>query len=62
MLLRELKQSQFTLFDANVQIRQRTYSQWIPVQVSARSAQEAKKMLQAQYGKDAKITGLRKRK
>ena len=60
MLLRELKQSNYIVFDANVQVRQRNYSQWIPVQISARSAQEAKKMLQAQYGPDAKITGLRK--
>lgn len=62
MLLRELKQTGFILFSANVQVRHRYYSQWIPVQISARSTQEAKQMLQAQYGKDAKITGLRKSK
>lgn len=62
MLLRELKQTGFFVFDANVQVRHQTYSQWIPVQISARSTQEAKKMLQAQYGPDAKITGLRKSK
>jgi hypothetical protein len=62
MLLRELKQNSFILFDANVQVRHQTYSQWIPVQISARSSQEAKKMLQAQYGVDAKISGLRKSK
>lgn len=62
MLLRELRQTKFFIFDANVQIRHRTYSQWIPVQISARSSQEAKQMLQAQYGNDAKISGLRKTK
>lgn len=62
MLLRELKQTGFSVFDAQVQVRQKSYSQWIPVQISARSTQEAKKMLQAQYGPDAKITGLRKSK
>lgn len=62
MLLRELKQNTFTVFNAHVQVRHKNYSQWIPVQISARSTQEAKQMLQAQYGKDSKITGLRKSK
>jgi|TARA_B110000977_G_C10856559_1_gene407966 hypothetical protein len=62
MLIRELKQNNFYVFSANVQVRQRNYSQWIPVQISARSTQEAKKMLQAQYGTDSKISGLRKSK
>jgi hypothetical protein len=62
MLIRELKQNNFYVFSANVQVRQRNNSQWIPVQISARSTQEAKKMLQAQYGTDSKISGLRKSK
>ena len=63
MLLRELKQADlFSLFTANVKVRQAFYSQWIPVQVSARNIQEAKKIIQAQYGNDAVITGLRKLK
>lgn len=63
MLLRELKQTDlFSLFTANVRVRQQYYSQWIPVQVSARNTQEAKAIIQAQYGKDSAITGLRKLK
>jgi|AntAceMinimDraft_5_1070358.scaffolds.fasta_scaffold18097_4 hypothetical protein len=62
MLLRELKQSNFSMFDATVQVRHRNYSQWIPVQISARSTQEARQMLLAQYGNDTKVTGLRKSK
>jgi len=60
MLLREIKHSNFYLFDAMVQVRQPYYSQWISIQVSAKSAQSAKLMIHAQYGSDAKITGLRK--
>lgn len=62
MLLREIKSTDFTIFAANVQVKHRFYSQTIPVQISARSTQEAKKMLQAQYGADAVISGLRKAK
>jgi len=43
MLIRELKDTQvFSIFVANVQVQQKFYSQWIPVQVSARNVQEAK--------------------
>lgn len=62
MLLREIKSIDFTVFIANVQVKHRFYSQIIPVNISARSTQEARKMLQAQYGADAVITGLRKSK
>lgn len=62
MLLRELKSTNFFVFTANVKVRQRNYSQWIPVQVSARNMQEAKRLIQAQYGVDSMITGLRKSK
>lgn len=62
MLLRELKSTNFFVFTANVKVRHRNYSQWIPVQVSARNMQEAKKLIQAQYGVDSMITGLRKSK
>ena len=60
MLLRELKQTEFQNFSADVKIKHNYYSQVIPVQISARNTQEAKKLLQAQYGKDAVITSLRK--
>lgn len=63
MLLRELKSvGEFIIFTANVRVRQYNYSQWIPVQISARNTQEAKKLIQAQYGVDSMITGLRKSK
>ena len=63
MLIRELKDTQvFSIFVANVQVQQKFYSQWIPVQVSARNIQEAKQQILAQYGVDAKIAGLRKAK
>lgn len=62
MLLRELKQTNFENFSADVKIKHKFYSQVIPVQISARNQQEARKLLQAQYGKDAVITGLRKTK
>jgi hypothetical protein len=63
MLLRELDQKGgFSIFTANVRVKQRYYSQWIPVQVSARNMQEAKKLIQAQYGPDATINGIRNSK
>ncbi len=63
MLIRELKDTQvFSIFVANVQVQQKFYSQWIPVQVSARNVQEAKQQILAQYGINAKIAGLRKAK
>lgn len=63
MLIRELKDTQiFSIFVATVQVKQSFYSQWIPVQVSARNMQEAKQQILAQYGKDSKISGLKKAK
>lgn len=62
MLIREMKTSAFLVFTADVKIKQSYYSQIIPVKISARNQQEARKLLQAQYGKDAIITGLRKAK
>ena len=62
MLLRELKQTQFFIFTANVKVRSKFYSQWIPVQVSARTMQEARRIIQVQYGVDSAITGLRMEK
>ncbi len=62
MLLRELKSTDFTIFIANVQVKHKFYSQTIPVNISARSQQEARKLLQTQYGKDSVISGLRKLK
>jgi hypothetical protein len=62
MLLREIKSTDFIIFTANVQVRNRFYSQTIPVNISARSTQEARKMLQAQYGSDSIISGLRRLK
>jgi len=63
MLIRELKDTQiFSIFVATVQVKQSFYSQWIPVQVSARNMQEAKQQILAQYGKDSKIVGLKKAK
>jgi len=62
MLLRELKQTQFHIFVANVRVRTKFYSQWIPVQVSAGTMQEAKRIIQAQYGVESAITGLRMEK
>jgi hypothetical protein len=60
MFLRELKDTKiFSIFVATVQVKQQFYSQWIPVQVSARNMQEAKRQILAQYGLDAKISGLR---
>lgn len=61
MLIRELRDTQaFSVFVANVQVQQKFYTQWIPVQVSARNVQEAKQQILAQYGATAKIAGLRK--
>lgn len=63
MLLRELRDTQtFSIFVATVQVQQKFYSQWIPVQVSARNAQEAKQQILAQYGATSKVSGLRKAK
>lgn len=60
MFLRELKDIRiFSIFVATVQVKQDFYSQWIPVQVSARNMQEAKRQILAQYGITAKISGLR---
>jgi hypothetical protein len=59
MLIREIKSSLFTVFVAKVQVQQPNYSQWIEVQISARNMQEAKKLLLAQYGPNAKVVGLR---
>ena len=60
MILREIKNDKFDMFRADVKVKQRFYSQIIPVVISARNAQEAKKLLQAQYGRSAVITGLKK--
>ena len=62
MLLREVKLTQFYIFAANVRVRSKFYSQIIPIQISARNTQEAKKIIQAQYGMDSQITGLRMEK
>ncbi len=63
MLIRELQDTKvFSIFVATVQVKQNFYSQWIPVQVSARNMQEAKQQILAQYGKDSKISGLKKAK
>ncbi len=63
MLLRELKDTEvFSIFVANVQVQQKFYSQWIPIQVSARNIQEAKQQILAQYGPNTKVAGLRKAK
>lgn len=63
MLLRELKQqSTFNIFIARVKVPAPNYSQWIEVQISAKNMQEAKKLLLAQYGKNALVTALRKTK
>jgi hypothetical protein len=63
MLIREFStKAGFAIFTANVRVRQKYYSQWIPVQVSARNIQEARKALLAQYGPDATITGIRQSK
>jgi hypothetical protein len=62
MLLRELKETGFYIFTANVKIRRQFYSQWIPIQVSARNVVEAKRIIRAQYGDDAVVSGLRKSK
>lgn len=62
MLLREIKKSDFAVWIANVKVKNNFYSQWIPVQVSARTGIEAKKLIQAQYGAGSNITGLRKEK
>ena len=60
MLIREMKSSGFLMFTADVKIKHTHYSQIIPVKISARNVQEARRLLQAQYGKDSVITGLRK--
>lgn len=63
MFLRELEQkSAFSIFTANIKVRQQFYSQWIPVQVSARNIEEAKRIILGQYGAGTAITGLRKSK
>jgi predicted enzyme related to lactoylglutathione lyase len=62
MLLREIKQTQFNIFTANVKVRSKFYSQIIQIQISARNTQEAKRLIQAQYGMDTQITGLRMEK
>lgn len=62
MLLREIKQTQFHIFTANVKVRSKFYSQIIQIQISARNTQEAKRLIQAQYGTDTQITGLRMEK
>ena len=58
MLLREFTKYDFKIFTARVKIRQPIYSQWIPVQVSAKNKQEAQKLLKAMYGPDTVITNL----
>jgi|TARA_B100000497_G_C7385864_1_gene246544 hypothetical protein len=60
MLLRELQTKNFIIFVADVRVRHRNYSQAIKVQISARNIQEARKQLEATYGKDATIIGLKK--
>jgi hypothetical protein len=60
MLLRELKTNIYSLFIARVQVQQPNYSQWIDAHISAKNMQEARKLLLAQYGPNAKIAGLRK--
>ena len=63
MLLREFSTTAgFDIFIANVKVQHQFYSQWIPVQISARNMQEARKALQAQYGPNATVTGMRKSK
>jgi hypothetical protein len=61
MLLREFHTASYILFIAKVRVVQPNYSQWIDVQIPAKSMQEAKNLLLAQYGPNAKITGLRKK-
>jgi hypothetical protein len=58
MLLRELKNNNFNTFSARVKVRHPRYSQWIDVQISAKNAQEARKLLLAQYGPQATIAKL----
>lgn len=62
MILREVHKSGFILFTADVKVKHQFYSQIIPVQVSARNAQEARKLIQQQYGSNATVTGIRKSK
>ena len=63
MLIREFSTAAgFAIFIANVKVRQKYYSQWIPVQISARNMHEARRALLAQYGPDAIITGMRQSK
>ena len=59
MLIREIKSNHYAVFIARVQVQQPNYSQWIDVQISAKNMQEARKLLLAQYGPNAKIAGLR---
>ena len=60
MLLRELQTKNLIIFVADVRVRHRNYSQAIRVQISPRNIQEARKQLEATYGKDATIIGLKK--
>jgi|TARA_Y100000389_G_scaffold113671_1_gene110807 hypothetical protein len=61
MLLREIKiNNGFQIFAAYVKVKQKFYSQTIPVQVSARTIQAARAIILAQYGRSTVITGLRR--
>jgi hypothetical protein len=60
MILREIRNQSFDTFRADVRIKHKFYSQIVPVIISAKNAQEAKKLLQAQYGASAVVMGIRK--
>lgn len=62
MLLRELKINDFEVWEVDVRVRHRTYSQAIKVKISARNMQEARRLAAAQYGKDSTIIAVRRAK
>lgn len=57
MLLRELHS--VATWIADVRVRHRTYSQAIKVELQALTMEQAKRMLQAQYGKDSQILSIK---
>jgi hypothetical protein len=60
MLIREIQSNVYSVFMAKVQVQQPNYSQWIDARITAKNMQEARKLLLAQYGPNAKLAGLRK--
>ena len=60
MLLREFTRPEFIVWEAHIRVRNRTYSQAIKIKITARTKQEAHKLIKAQYGPTTQLIYVRR--